>query len=45
MDVPSHDNVIGLMDEYLGDEKQFGELENRFDELCRELDEPVLREA
>ena len=45
MDVPPRDEVVGLMDEYLGDEEQISELEDRFNELCRELDEKVLREA
>lgn len=45
MPVPSCDDVVELMDEYLGDEERIGELERRFDELCGELDEKVLREA
>ncbi|WP_345782048.1 N-6 DNA methylase [Natronococcus sp. A-GB1] len=45
MEVPSLDDVLELMDEYRGDEERIGELGDRFDELCDELDETILRKA
>ncbi|WP_436932681.1 Eco57I restriction-modification methylase domain-containing protein [Halosimplex halobium] len=45
MDTPSRDDVVELMDEYRGDETRIEELEERFDRLCNELDEVVLREV
>ncbi len=45
MDVPPRNDVVELMDEYLGDERRIEELEDKFEDLCRELDELVLNEA
>jgi len=45
METPARDDVIELMDEYRGDEERIGELEEKFEELCDELDKLVLREV
>ncbi|WP_435066028.1 Eco57I restriction-modification methylase domain-containing protein [Halobaculum sp. EA56] len=45
MDTPSHESVIELMDEYIGDMERIEELKEEFDRLCDELDEIVLRDV
>ena len=45
METPSEGDVTELMDEYRSDKKRINELEGKFEALCNELDELVLREV
>ena len=45
METPSEGDVIELIEEYRSDEERINELEAKFEPLCNELDEVVLREV